>query len=158
MKEPAGINALSYGAIASNTALVGLLCYNTSFSKREDCIAFCIAAFGLINAISYAAQLIRIRRSYYRHQSISRGARIILHICRTFQFLYSLAAALLVTITVYGSIGTAVFMRGYESRVMAAMAMIVVSIMLNLTIFFKGWRLLKLVRKPYIDDVMSSFD
>ena len=38
------------------------------------------------------------------------------------------------------------------------MAVILVTVVMNLTIFFKGWRLLKLVKKTYLEEVMASFD
>jgi hypothetical protein len=159
MTGPKGIVALSYGAIACNTVLIGLLVYNTRFYNSEDQMAFLITGFGLVTAICYAVQLIRIRKAYYRHKAITKRARVILHICRVVQFLYSVAGSCLVGMVIYFSVRTPQdYYRNDSYKMLAGMITIVVGVTLNLTIFFKGWRLLKLVRKPYIDDVMSSFD
>ncbi|HEY4209478.1 MAG TPA: hypothetical protein VGM31_21785 [Puia sp.] len=99
-----------------------------------------------------------MRKAYYRHRSMGTIPRIILHICRVIQLLYSLAACCLVTMDIAYEAGLPPYARSYESKKMAALAIIVIAVTLNLMIFFKGWRLLKFVRRPYIDQVMSSFD
>ena len=158
MKEVKGLTSLSFGAIACNVALLGIIFYNTRFSNKEDIIALLITGFGLIISILYAVQLILMKRFYYRHHTISISAKVFLHICRIIQLLYSLGGAYLLAATVYfSSRGTRLF-GSFDYKFMAALGTVLVTVVMNLTIFFKGCRLLKIVRKPFIDEVMASFD
>ncbi|HEY8967815.1 MAG TPA: hypothetical protein VIM64_01950 [Puia sp.] len=160
MKGVNGITSLSYGAIASNVVLFGVLCYNINFTRNDDLIAFFIVGFGLVIPILYALQLILIKRSYYRHRTIGVGAKVFLHICRIIQLVYSLIGTFLVAATVYNSFRRRypVYTDSYEYKRWAVMAAILVTVVMNFTIFFKGWRLLKLVKRPYLEELMASFD
>jgi hypothetical protein len=158
MKAVKGITSLSYGAIACNAALFCILSYNTSYSSRTDTMAMSIAGFGIIISILYAIQLILMKRSYYRHQTISAGAKALLHICRIIQLLYSIMEAGLLSSGVYYSFKDRGFAFNHDYKSMLIMASLLVTVVMNLTIFFKGWRLLKLVKRPYIEEVMASFD
>jgi len=160
MREAKGVSLLSYGAIACNVVLFGILCYNINFAGKDDLIAFFIVGFGLVMSILYALQLILIKRSYYRHRTIGVGAKVFLHICRIIQLVYSLIGAFLVAASVYNSLRRRypVYTDSYEYKRWAVMAVILVTVVMNLTIFFKGWRLLKLVKKTYLEEVMASFD
>lgn len=158
MKDVKAISSLSFGAIACNAALFCVLCYNTNFSNKEELIAFFIAGFGIIMAVLYAVQLILMKRFYYRHHIISLSAKIFLHICRTITLLYSLLGAILLTTSAYYSSRQPAYMRASDYRFMAALGLILVTVVMNFTIFFKGWRLLKMVRTPYIEKVIASFD
>jgi len=73
---------------------------------------------------------------------------------------YSLIGAFLVAASVYNSLRRRypVYTDSYEYKRWAVMAVILVTVVMNLTIFFKGWRLLKLVKRPYLEEVMASFD
>ncbi|HVU57130.1 MAG TPA: hypothetical protein VHD83_18845 [Puia sp.] len=158
MKSVKGITSLAYGAIACNAALFGVLSYSTNYSSRTDSFGMAIAGFGIVVSILYAIQLILIKRSYYRHHTISAGARVLLHICRIIQLLYSIMEAALLSTGVYYSFKDRAFVRGIDHKSMLIMAALLTTAVMNMTIFFKGWRLLKIVRKPYIDEVMASFD
>jgi len=160
MKGVKGITSLSYGAIAGNVVVFGILCYNINFTRNDDLIAFVIVGFGLIMPILYALQLILIKRSYYRHRTIGVRAKVFLHICRIIQAVYSLIGAFLVAATVYNAfrVRSPVYMDSYLYKRWAVMAVILVTVVMNFTIFFKGWRLLKLVKRPYLEEVMASFD
>lgn len=157
MKDIPGIKALCYGAITCNVALIGVLLYNTSFSNTTDAIMFVITSFGLLVCILYGVQLLLMKRNYYTHRPITSGARRLLHIARIIQLLYTLGGTLILV----GSLLSTYRYWEYDSHrfgLMTAYALILVTIVLNLTIFFKGWRLLKLVRNNYIDEVMATFD
>jgi len=131
---------------------------STSISGCCDGIIF----FGTIPTIrkNERGQLILIKRYYYRHRTIGVGAKVFLHICRIIQLVYSLIGAFLVAASVYNSLRRRypVYTDSYEYKRWAVMAVILVTVVMNLTIFFKGWRLLKLVKRPYLEEVMASFD
>jgi hypothetical protein len=158
MNEIKGLHALSFGAIACNAAVIGLIGVNTNFSNKEDLIAFFIAGFGLFMSLLYAVQLILMNRAYFRHHVISISAKIFLHICRIITLLYALFGAFLLAATVYNNSRNPGYLRSHDYKFMASMALLLVTVVLNFTIFFKGWRLLKMVKRPYIDKVIASFD
>jgi len=157
MKEVVNIKLLCFGAIASNIALLGVLFYNTSFSSNDDIIACVISSFGFIVSILYAVQLLLMKRNYYRHQPITSGARVFFHISRIIQLLYTLAEALLLGLSIFNSYKNLQYDR-YRYQMMAVYALLLVTVVMNLTIFFRGWRLLRQTRTSYIDEVMATFD
>jgi hypothetical protein len=159
MKEAKGIIPLSYGAIACNAALLGILYYNKAFSGSDFIIGLFFGS-GVFIALLYAVQLILMRRSYYRHRNISTSAKVLLHICRIIQLVYSLLGALVVVVGVNTLVRRNIrhLVGNFEYKFWAVMALVFVTVVLNMTIFFKGWRLLKLVKIPYIDEVIASFD
>ncbi|HEY8968599.1 MAG TPA: hypothetical protein VIM64_05890, partial [Puia sp.] len=124
MKEVKGITSLSYGDIACNAVLFGILCYNTQFSSRMDSIAFSIVGFGIIISVLYAVQLILMKRGYYRHRTISASAKVFLHICRIITLLYSLTGALLLAMTIYNANRTVGYFREWEYKFLIVMAVI----------------------------------
>ncbi|MBN8854136.1 MAG: hypothetical protein BGO55_07065 [Sphingobacteriales bacterium 50-39] len=158
MKQVKGITSLSFGDIACNATLFGILSYNTSYTSPTDTMAMSIAGFGIIISILYAIQLILMKRSYYRHHTISAGAKIPLHICRIIQLLYSIMEAGLLSTGVYFTFRDRNIVHNNDYKGMLIMAALLVTVVMNLIIFFKGWRLLKLVKRPYIEEVMASFD
>jgi hypothetical protein len=158
MKEVRDLTPLSIGAIASNAAFMVMIGSETRFSNTGDLQAFLIAGFGLIIAMLYALQLILMKMFYYRHHIISLSARVFLHICRIIQLLYTLMGVCLLAMTVYFSGRTPGYLRHWEFKFWIMMVTVLVTVVLNLTIFFKGWRLLKIVRTPLIDSILASFD
>lgn len=158
MKEVKGINSLSYGAIACNAALIIVIGYNSNFPDEKDFIAFFVAGFGLIMSILYALQLILMKRSYYRHYAVTVIAKVFLHICRIITLLYALVGACLLAATAYHTSVKSAYLDRHDFKFLGIVGLVLVTVVMNLTIFFKGWRLLKLIKTPYIEEVMASFD
>jgi hypothetical protein len=158
MKEVKAITPLSFGAIACNATLICLICYSVNFSYRSDVISFLIIGPGLFFSLLYAVQLILMKRSYYRHYAITTSAKVFLHICRIITLLYSLMGIFLLAVTFYNSFRNRAYLSSHDYKFMASLALVLVTVVMDLTIFFKGWRLLKLVKTPYIEGVIASFD
>jgi len=158
MKEVKGITSLSYGTIACNVTLFIVIGYNTNFSDKKDLIAGMIAGFGIIISILYALQLILMKRSYYRHFAITVITKSLLHICRIITLLYALMGGFLLTATVYHTSVNSVYLNSHDFKFMGILGLVLTTVVMDFTIFFKGWRLLKLVKTPYIDEVIASFD
>jgi len=158
MKAVKSITSLSYVAIACNAALLSVLFYTTNFSEKHDLIALSLAGFGLIISILYAVQLILMERSYYRHDVITVSAKVFLHICRIINLLYSLLGTFSLIMTFYSSAKFPGYIRLWENKFWALLGLVLVTVVMDFTIFFRGWRLLKLVKRPYIEEVMASFD
>jgi len=160
MKEVKGITSLSYGAIACNAVLISVMCINSDPSHNDyDAIGLLVAGVGVVISILYAVQLILMNRDYYRQQRISTTTKVLFHIYRIIELLYSIAEACLLAAGIYYSFVKGEIKTSHEFKAILLLAALLVTVVMNLTIFFRGWRLLKLVRKNnYIEEVMASFD
>ena len=166
VKEVRGIKALSIGAIIANGALLALLInlwiqlLRFSHSPGSEVTIFVSIISGLVFAIAYPVQLLFMRKRYYQYAPDSSAARVFLHITRIIQLLFNIfltfgmAGALYDTFWQKGEIARG---RHFYQQV-GLLFLMGTAIVLNLMIFFKGWRLLKLVRTNYIDHVMNAFD
>lgn len=160
MTEIKGIKGLSLGAMICNVALLVVLFYlaPSPGSSATDLITFSLTVFGVVMSILYALQLLLFRRKYFRHRPISSGARVIAHISRIIQVLFTLCLIILLSAALFYSYRNLRYSIKYHFDQLAIFTLILMIITLNMTVFFKGWRLLKMVRKNYIDEVMASFD
>jgi len=168
MKEVRGIKGLSIGAIIANGALLALMInLFLQFSrfpagmKSFQFITMMIITVLIIIAITYPAQLLFMRKKYYRYVPVTSAARIFLHITRIIQFLFSLfmAFALAASLSDLFKYNRPLIVGNSAFYLQAGiLLLLLIAVVLNLLIFFKGWRLLKLVRSNYIDEVMNAFD
>ena len=166
MKEVRGIKALSIGAIIANGGLLVLLInlwiqiLKLSNPPVSEVAIFLSVIFGLVFAIAYPVELLFMRKRYYQYAPDSSTARVFLHITRIIQLLFNIFLILGLVGALYdmfhqkGEIA-----RGrYFYQQVGVLFLMGTTIVLNLMIFFKGWRLLKLARTNYIDHVMNAFD
>jgi hypothetical protein len=170
MKEVRGIKTFSIGGIVLNGGLLVLffclvfVLSPISGPKASDIAGMLAIFLGFALCILYPVQLLRIRRNFYLHRLPSSGAKTFLHIYRIIQLIFTILMAL---VTAAGCSEVYHSVRYYESRPSdknllmirgGVMVVLLATIVVNFTIFFKGWRLLKMVRKNYVDHVMESFD
>jgi hypothetical protein len=166
MKRVRGIKALSIGAIIANGVLLALLInlwmqlLRLSKTPGTEVAIFLGIISGLVFAIAYPVQLLFMRMRYYQYAPDSSTTRVFLHITRILQLLFNiflalgLAGALYETFRQKGEVA-----RGsHFYQQVGLLFLMLTTFVLNLLIFFKGWRLLKLMRTSYIDHVMNAFD
>lgn len=168
MKEPKGINALSIAALSTHLTLLSLigvvaLASNTSVSFNvTGWLIVLVIIFTLVVApAAYPVQLLLIRRNYYRNIPASPAIMTWTHICRILQLLqiiYLVWMTIGTISNIYVSYRTGDFGTSFEYLRIAITFVMCVSIPLNLLIFFKGWRFLKLAQGSYVDEVMTNFD
>lgn len=165
MKGVPGIKALSIGAIISNGALLALIGYifirvlHTRLSA-EDKIGFILAAIAFTVALLYPILLLITQRKYQRYTPVSSVARVFLHITRILQLMYTLLLAFTLVASIYNLFQyNAERLRGTFALIQGGIFfLLLISLFFNLMIFLKGWKLLKLIKSNYIDELMSSFD
>src|SRR5882757_602131 len=147
MKRITGLKTLSISAIVINSILfIRLL--NAWFrfgvdSSVKDIALLLLAVFGFVGSILYPVQLLLMRKKYYRYVPISSGARTFLHIARIIQLLFTIVIAILLIASTYNILRNMHFTRRFSYLyIQAAMLLLLLTlVLLNLTIFFKGWRL-----------------
>ncbi|MBN9386134.1 MAG: hypothetical protein J0H74_35580 [Chitinophagaceae bacterium] len=164
MKEVRGIRTFSVctiilGSVVSLVLFSAWLQPGGLASNREINLMLTAVLLSLLT-LGYPALLLLIRDRYYRHFPISYRARVFTHIFRVIQLIFIVLLTGLLTVAIYNVSGK--FNAGNSFRLnviqSGTLLILLVTIVLNLTLFFKGWRLLKQTRKPYIDEVMSTFD
>lgn len=156
------IQSLSIWSIVSNGLFLLILVsqYITRAgneqSAMERAVSFTLGA-GFAFCILYDVLLLVIRRKYYRYTPIKAGLRVVVGIVRIIQLLFSIF--LLVAMISVGYDLTKASIQEPRWGLVVVMVLVLSMLTLNIILFFKGWRLLKLVRRNnYIDDVMATFD
>jgi len=165
MKEVRGIKVFSISTIVAGS-VVSLTLFSAwlqpgAFTSQRDINLMLASVLVSLLSLAYPAQLLLIRDKYYRHFPVSYSARVFVHIFRVIQLLFTLILTALLTMVAYNiSRDMATAGNSYRFRgVQISICMLVLAtVVLNLILFFKGWRLLKRVRRNYVDEVMSAFD
>lgn len=164
MKEVRGIRTFSVFTIILGS-VVSLILFTVwlhpgGFTSRETInLTLAVVLLSLL-ALGYPVQLLLIRDSYYRHFPISYRARVFTHIFRVIQLIFTVLLTGLLTMVIYNVSGKFNAGNSFPLNVIQSgiLLILLVTIVLNLTLFFKGWRFLQQTRKAYIDEVMATFD
>ena len=167
MKEVRGIKGLSISSILVNGGLFGVMILSLlavaglAPFKEEGFIILVLLSLAMMATLAYPLQLLLIRRRYYRDIPISSRTRVFTHLSRIIQLLYTLLLVWAIVVSVYNIYKYKEMSFRSNSALILQVClslMVVAAIILNLILFFKGWRLLKQTRKSYIDEVMATFD
>lgn len=169
MKEVRGIKVPCIAAIVLNGGfaifllLMMFVIIPGSPPRGAEFFSFWGVVLGLLISALYPILILLIRRTYYRHRPVTSFVTILLHISRIIQLLFT---CFITVVVVFGIFEIISGMRRYRNTTYPrdifypglVAGIIVAGIIVNSILFFKGWRLLKIVRTPYIDEVMASFD
>lgn len=169
MKAVKGIKALCITAIVVNGGIGAFLFIMIMFVipgrlRGGDLASFLAVMLGILLCTLYPVQLLIIRNKYYSHRPVSPTERVLVHITRIIQILFT---CFVVVVSTFGVIELVESLArnhslAYQRNLLAPESVLfvtLVGITINAIIFFKGWRLLKLVRyNNYIEEVMASFD
>ncbi|HVW59654.1 MAG TPA: hypothetical protein VHC48_06460 [Puia sp.] len=159
-----GIRAFSVSTIILGS-VVSLMLFSAwlqpgGLATREEINVMLATVLLSLLTLGYPAQLLLIRDRYYRHFTISYRARVFTHIFRVIQLIFTVLLTGLLTMVIYNVSGKYRAGNGFHLNVIQSgiLLILLVTIVSNLTLFFKGWRFLKQTRKTYIDEVMATFD
>jgi hypothetical protein len=169
MKEVKGIKALCITAIVLNGGFGTFVFFMIMFiapnrPRGGELAPFLAVMLGILICTLYPAQLLIIRKKYYSHRPVSASARVLVHILRVIQILFTCFITVVLT---FGIIEMVESLRRYNSLAYqqsllgpgSLLFVMLVGITINAIVFFKGWRLLKIVRHSnYLEEVMASFD
>ena len=163
MKGPKAIKILSIAALTVYTALLVLIgvLLMTYMTVALSPILFIITVTFLAAPVIYPIQLLLIRRNYYRNRPATPSIMTWTHIFRVIQLLQTLIFLWRVIgyiNDIYVAFKDGIYLNNFYSLQIGLTLVLCISIPLNLLIFFKGWRLLKVAQGSYVEDVMSTFD
>ena len=159
-----GIRAFSVSTIILGS-VVSLVLFSAwlqpgGLATREEINGMLATVLLSLLTLGYPAQLLLIRDRYYRHFTISYRARVFTHIFRVIQLIFTVLLTGLLTMVMYNLSGKFKAGNNFHLTVIQSgiFLILLATTVLNLTLFFKGWRFLQQTRKTYIDGVMATFD